>query len=140
MWLSSNDLTALPARVFEGLPDTLTRLALNFNDLQTIPANVFDALTGLTTLQLNDNDLSSLPPRIFEKLTVNVTNLTLGNNPGSARFKPIVKAGPQSGFKAVPGGSVTLGVEGAENGYDDPWGSNVSHAWTQAPRGHDRDV
>ena len=48
-------------------------------------------------------------------------------------MQTIAKAGPEGGFKAVPGGSVTLGVEGAENGYDDPWGSNVEHAWTQAP-------
>ena len=41
VWLNNNDLTALPARMFEGLPNTLTWLALNFNDLQTIPANVF---------------------------------------------------------------------------------------------------
>ena len=67
--LGSNDLTALPAGVFEGLEDTLTTLTLNFNDLQTIPAGVFDQLTGLRNLFLDNNDLSSLPPRVFEKLT-----------------------------------------------------------------------
>ena len=78
-----------------------------------------------------NNDLSSLPPRIFEKLTNPNLNLLLAGNPGSARFKPTAKAGPEGGFEVASGGSVTLGVEGAENGYNDPWGTNVTYAWTQ---------
>ena len=127
--LNGNGLTALPAGTFEGLDDTLTSLTLSGNDLQTIPAGVFDRLTGLKLLRLNGNDLSSLPPRIFEKLT-GLLELYLANNPGSARFKPTAKAGPEGGIDVPSGKSVTLGVAGAENGYDDPWGKNVTWAWT----------
>ena len=128
--LNANDLTALPAGVFEGLGDTLTLLFLRRNALQSIAPGVFDGLTGLVLLALNGNDLSSLPPRIFEKLT-GLTGLALGDNPGSARFAPIAKAGPAGGIEVVSGGSVTLGVEGAENGHDDPWGTNVTWAWSR---------
>ena len=127
--LDTNDLTALPADLFEGLGGTLTALRLDGNDLQTIPAGVFDRLTGLTRLQLHDNDLSSLPPRVFEELT-GLLELHLANNPGRARFVPIAKAGPAGGIDVPSGKSVTLGVAGAENGYDDPWGKNVTWAWT----------
>ena len=110
--------------------DTLTLLFLRRNALQSIAPGVFDGLTGLVLLALNGNDLSSLPPRIFEKLT-GLTGLALGDNPGSARFAPIAKAGPAGGIEVVSGGSVTLGVEGAENGHDDPWGSNVTWSWSR---------
>ena len=123
----------LPADVFEGLDASLTELWLSDNDLQTIPAGVFDGLTGLTTLRMVDNDLSSLPPRIFEKLT-HLTLLSVRDNPGSARFVPTAKAGPEGGIDDVPqGASVTLGAADAAAGYDDPWGSNVEHAWTHVP-------
>ena len=128
--LNANDLTALTAGVFEGLDDTLTLLWLGENDLQTIAPGVFDGLKGLTLLQLTDNDLSLLPPRIFEKLT-GLDDLFLGQLPGSARFAPIAKAGPAGGIEVVSGGNVTLGVEGAENGFDDPWGTNVTWAWSR---------
>ena len=128
--LNANDLTALTAGVFEGLDDTLTLLWLGENDLQTIAPGVFDGLKGLTLLQLTDNDLSLLPPRIFEKLT-GLDDLFLGQLPGSARFVPTAKAGPAGGIEVVSGGNVTLGVEGAENGHDDPWGTNVTWAWSR---------
>ena len=54
----------------------------------------------------------------------------LSVNPGSARFVPTAKAGPEGGFDVASGGSVTLGVDGAENGFDDPWGDNVEYEWT----------
>ena len=105
--LDNNDLTALPADVFEGLDDTLT------------------------VLRLHDNDLVSLPPRIFETLT-GLTTLSLRGNPGSARFVPVARAGPKGGIEVVQGAAgVTLGVENAAVGYDDPWGSNVTYSWSQ---------
>ena len=126
--LNSNDLTALPPDAFDGLDDTLRTLSLAINDLQTIPAGVFNSLTGLEVLVLNDNDLSSLPPRIFEKLTNLIfAQLLLSHNPGSARFVPTAKAGPEGGIDVASGGSVTLEVEGPEN--DDLWGTNVTYAW-----------
>ena len=127
--LNGNGLTALPAGTFEGLDDTLTSLSLSGNDLQTIAAGVFDPLIGLTSLALNSNDLSSLPPRVFEKL-INLTLLDLVDNPGSADFVPIAKAGPEGGIDVVSGGGATLGAADAENGYDDPWGTNVKRSWT----------
>ena len=128
--LDNNDLTALPAGVFEGLDDTLTALRLHDNDLQTIPAGVFDRLTGLTRLQLNGNNLLSLPPRIFEKLT-GLTTLSLHGNPGSARFAPVARAA-EAGIEVVQGGSVTLGVADAAAGHEDPWGANITYSWSQS--------
>ena len=129
--LDNNDLTALPSGVFEGLDDTLTALRLHDNDLQTIPAGVFDRLTGLTRLQLNGNNLLSLPPRTFEKLT-GLTTLSLHGNPGSARFAPVARSGPEGGIEVVQGGSVTLGVADAAAGHDDPWGVNITYSWSQS--------
>ena len=43
---------------------------------------------------------------------------------------PTAKAGPEGGFDVASGDSVTLGVDGAENGFDDPWGDNVEYEWT----------
>ena len=92
---------------------------------------MFDRLTKLGIFLLNDNDLPSLPPRFFEKLKA-LTLLKLDANPGSGRFKPIAKAGPEGGIEVASGGTVTLGVAGAENGFDDPWGANIkSWDWTQ---------
>ncbi len=129
--LGDNDLTALPAGVFEGLDDTLFTLLLQDNDLQTIAPGAFDGLTrAVLAIQLQKNDLSSLPPRIFEKLT-EMDGLALYDNPGSARFVPTAKAGPAGGIEVVSGGSVILGVEGAENGFEDPWGTNVTWSWSR---------
>ena len=127
--LNGNDLTALPAGVFDGLDDTLTIFRLEGNDTADDPGRRLSIrLTGLTVLRLNENDLSSLPPRIFEKLTnLAPAGLSLHTNPGSARFKPTAKAGPAGGIDVASGGSVTLEVEGPEN--DDLWGTNVTYAW-----------
>ena len=57
--------------------------------------------------------------------------MVLGSNPGSARFLPLAKAGPEGGLDAAAGTEVELGVAGAEKGQDDPWGSNVKYSWTQ---------
>ena len=129
--LSNHWLRDIPAGVFDPLT-ALTSLNLSANGtsaddgLTRLPAGLFDQLAGLTVLQLHTNDLSSLPPRIFEKLT-NLTALALGGNPGSARFVPTAKAGPEGGVDVASGGSVTLGVAGPESG--DLWGTNVSYAW-----------
>ena len=44
---------------------------------------------------------------------------------------PIAKAGPEGGIEVVSGGTVTLGDADAENGYDDPWGTNVTRSWSR---------
>ena len=119
--LNANDLTALPEGVFDGLGSTLTFLDLGDNDLRDIPSGVFDGLTGLRLLGLNGNDLVSLPPRIFEPLKA-LTQLVLRDNPGSARFVPTAKAGPEGGIEVASGGTVTLGSRARRNGFDDPWG------------------
>ena len=131
--LSNNRLRDIPAGVFNPLT-ALTSLNLSGNEtaaddgLTRLPAGLFDRLTGLTLLQLHSNDLSSLPPRIFEKLTnLEPTGLALQLNPGTARFVPTAKAGPEGGVDVVSGASVTLEVEGPED--HDLWGTNVSYAW-----------
>ena len=128
--LSENDLTALPVGVFDGLDGPLDQLYLDDNNLQTIPAGVFDGLTAVRRLLLSGNNLSSLPPRIFEKLE-RLNGLALHGNPGNARFVPTAKAGPEDGIAVASGGSVTLGLEEAESGYNDPWGTNVKYSWSR---------
>ena len=134
--LSTNRLRDIPAGVFDPLT-ALTVLRLNNNGtmaddgLTRLPAGLFDRLTGLTLLRLDSNDLASLPPRLFEKLTA-LTGLGLTLNPGSARFKPIARAGPAGGIEVASGGTVTLGVAGAAAGFDDPWGANVTYSWARA--------
>ena len=128
--LGGNEMTSLPAGVFAGLDDTLTRLDLSDNDLVSLSAGLFGPLTGLTALDLSDNDLAALPTRLFEKLT-GLTALTLSGNPGSARFRPVARAGPEGGIDVAQGATVTLGAAGAEDGFDDPWGTNVTWAWTR---------
>ena len=129
--LDNNRLRDISAGVFDPLT-ALTSLALSANGtsaddgLTHLPAGLFDRLTGLTGLTLHENDLSSLPPRIFEPLK-QLTLLSLGGNPGSARFVPTAMAGPAGGIDVPSGGSVTLEVEGPEN--DDLWGNNVTYAW-----------
>ncbi len=44
---------------------------------------------------------------------------------------PSATAGPAGGLDAISGGTVRLGVEGAEDGGEDPWGSNVTRAWSR---------
>ena len=128
--LGGNELASLPAGVFAGLDDTLTRLDLSDNDLVSLLAGLFGPLTGLTALDLSDNDLAALSARLFEKLT-GLTALTLSGNPGSARFRPVARAGPEGGIEVAQGATVTLGTAGAAAGFDDPWGSNVTWAWTR---------
>ena len=128
--LGGNELVSLPAGVFAGLDDTLTSLDLSDNDLVSLLAGLFEQLTGLTTLDLSDNDLAALPALLFEKLT-GLTALTLSGNPGSARFMPVARAGPEGGIEVAQGATVTLGAAGSAAGFDDPWGSNVAWAWTR---------
>ena len=152
--LGGNELASLPAGVFAGLDDTLTSLDLSDNDLVSLsaglfgpltglttldlsdnglaalPTGLFGPLTGLTTLDLSDNGLAALPARLFEQLT-GLTALTLSGNPGSARFRPVARAGPEGGIDVAQGATVTLGAAGAAAGFDDPWGSNVAWAWTR---------
>ena len=141
--LTGNRLRDIPAGVFDEMT-ALTSLELNSNGtaaddgLTALPAGLFDKLTRLGQLDLSNNDLASLPPRLFEKLTA-LTRLVLGSNPGSARFLPLAKAGPGDGLDAAAGTEVTLGVAGAENGLDDPWGDNVKYTWTQ-PGGEEVDL
>ena len=132
---SQTTLQRVPAGVFDPMT-SLTTLRLDRNGnatdtgLSTLPPKVFDRLTRLRTLNLSDNDLATLAPRIFERLTA-ATQISVGSNPGTASFKPIAMAGPTGGMDAVAGTTVTLSVEGSEHGREDPWGSNVTYAWTQ---------
>ena len=132
---SQSTLQRVPAGVFDPMT-SLTTLRLDSNGnatdtgLSTLPPGVFDQLTGLRTLNLSDNDIATLAPRIFERLTA-ATQLSMGSNPGTASFKPIAMAGPTGGIDAGAGTTVTLGVEDAQDGFEDPWGTNVTYAWRQ---------
>ena len=67
--VDNNDLTALPANVFDGL--TLTTLVLAFNDIATLPAGTF-AGARIEHLDLRENELTRLPETLFQG-TINST-------------------------------------------------------------------
>ncbi|XP_053720730.1 leucine-rich repeat-containing protein 15-like isoform X1 [Synchiropus splendidus] len=66
--LSANDLSDLPAQVFQPL-EVLQRLSLNSNRLETLPPGVFDGLLALHFLDLSYNKLGVLEPGVFSKMT-----------------------------------------------------------------------
>ena len=136
--LTSNRLRSIPSGIFDPMT-SVTRIGIRFNGarhvgseygLADLPAGLFDRVTGLTTLELDNNDFTTLPVRIFEPLT-NLRSVDLSDNPWVEGFLPIAKAGPEDGIDTVSGGTATLGVEGAADGFDDPWGSNVGWVWKQ---------
>ena len=122
LFLDNNDLTELPAGVFDRLP-ALETLFLYANELTTLPAGVFDELIKLTSLDLSANELTTLPDDVFEPLTL-LTELWLRDNPG-APFAPDAVALPDEGTVSVAGGAVTLDGSGSGG----PWGTNVTYFW-----------
>ena len=76
--LVNNQLTTLPAGVFDGL-SSLQGLWLNHNGLTTLPEGLFDGLSGLEVLNLDNNQLTTLPEGLFVDLT-NLWELSLSNN------------------------------------------------------------
>ena len=152
-------MTGLKAGDFAGLTGITQVSILTNNRLRDIPAGVFDPLTALTTLRPErqrhcggrrpdapasgavrpaDRADGARPaqqrPLVAAAADLREADesheLSLNGNPGSARFVPIAKAGPEGGLDVASGDSVTLGVDGAENGFDDPWGDNVEYEWT----------
>ena len=110
------------------------------NDLQTIAPGAFDGLAGpVLTIDLKRNDLSSLPPRIFEKLK-GLGGLSLQASTPAARVscRPR-RPGRRAGSTLLRAARVTLGVEGAENGFEDPWG-NQRHILLVPDGGRRRDA
>ena len=122
--LYNNSLTELPLGVFAGLPD-LQALSLEGNDLTALPEDVFAGLPALRLLNLSNNSLTALPGGVFSGLTA-LNYLLPEGNPGSEGFRPIANAGADQ--TAGAGQVVTLTATASE---DDPWGDNVSYAWTR---------
>ena len=125
--LSGNALTALPARVFEGLGE-LTTLDLSGNALSALPATVFDLLPKLTALHLNSNALAEggLPNGVFEELE-KLTTLDLRQNPGSASFVPNAKASVRPEVVRAHGVATLDGMR-SDGG---PWGENIEYEWVE---------
>ena len=105
----------------------MTILFLNDNELSALPAGVFDGLDAVTLLHLSFNSLGagSLEDGVFEPLT-GLSQLALSGNPGSASFVPRADAGEDLVLRA--GESATLGGPGTGR---DPWGTNVAYAWVE---------
>ena len=120
--LFADGIAALQADDFAGLTG-LTDLSLAYNSLQALPPGVFDGLTRLETLWLNNNLLQQLPAGVFAGLTT-LSDLRLQGNAGYP-FGPTASAGVS---RTVDAGS-TVALAGS--GGDDPWGREVTFAWTQ---------
>ena len=120
--LFADGIAALQADDFAGLTG-LTDLSLAYNSLRALPPGVFDGLTSLETLWLNNNLLEQLPAGVFAGLTA-LSDLKLQDNPGYP-FGPRADAGS---WRTVNAGS-TVALAGS--GGDDPWGREVTFAWTQ---------
>ena len=120
--LFADGIAALQADDFAGLTG-LTDLSLAYNSLQALPPGVFDGLTRLETLWLNNNLLQQLPAGVFAGLTA-LSDLRLQGNAGYP-FGPTASAGVS---RTVDAGS-TVALAGS--GGDDPWGREVTYAWTQ---------
>ena len=128
--LAGEGLAVLAPGDFAGLGG-IAALDLSGNALAGLLPGTFAGLDAtLTGLDLSDNALSFLPARVFEHLT-GLTALDLAGNPGSDGFAPDAAAGPAGGLDAVSGATVRLGLDGAEAGGEDPWGTNVARAWTR---------
>ena len=148
LFLNDNNLAELPSDVFTGLL-LLQSLNLRDNDLAELPASIFDGLAALRTLQLNNNNLAALPAGVFDepyrlqflylesnRLTAlpagifsgtrKLVGLHLHGNPGSEDFLPIASAGADQAVEAGQIATLTATVSDT-----DPWGDNVSYAWTQ---------
>ena len=67
LYLDNNQLTALPATVFNGLTKVGNIWVLN-NQLSTLPATTFNGCTSLGQLCLAGNQLRMLPATIFDNL------------------------------------------------------------------------
>ena len=78
LYLYNNNLTALPEGIFDDL-GRLENLNLGYNSIATLRADAFDGLSELRELHLEHNDLASLPDGLFDGLT-NLTTLNLVAN------------------------------------------------------------
>ncbi len=78
LYLHNNQLTELPATLFNGL-NNLRVLHLDNNQLTQLPATLFNGLNNLQELYLMSNQLSKLPATLFNGLN-NLQLLYLDNN------------------------------------------------------------
>eukprot|EP00904_Undaria_pinnatifida_P010971 jgi/Undpi1/7003/HiC_scaffold_21.g09477.m1 len=82
--LAGNKLSTLDEDLFQPMASSLGSLSLNNNELASLPSNVFDNLGALATLDLHSNFLTTLPGDLFDDLGSNgaLTTLDLSDNPG----------------------------------------------------------
>ena len=86
--LNDNQLTALPDGVFDGLT-SLQTLSLYGNQLTALAEDVFEDLASLQELDLRGNQLTALPDGVFDSLT-GLQELDLrGNQLGLTRNDPL---------------------------------------------------
>ncbi|XP_078617930.1 uncharacterized protein LOC144885733 [Branchiostoma floridae x Branchiostoma japonicum] len=84
--LNENDIRALEASLFSGLPN-LVSLSLQSNTITTIRPRTFKGLGKLEELDLSYNRIATITRRMFEGLE-NVTNLNLNLNQGLGEIEP----------------------------------------------------
>ena len=69
LWMDGNQLTHLPAGLFDATLTALTTIRLDGNDLQTSAPSVFNELPALTIVVFDSNELDTLPADMFKGLT-----------------------------------------------------------------------
>ena len=130
LYLNSNaEMRTLPAGIFDSL-SALEYLHLHNNRLNQLPAGLFDELVSLKTLDLSGNRLrqtgtNALPDGIFELLTA-LTTLDMSGQGQGRRFNPVADAVALDGKVSSAGGG-TVRLDGSGSG--GPWGTNVTYEW-----------
>ena len=97
--LSSNDLTALPAGLFDEL-FSLRTLHLHDNAIFSLPVDIFDRLFVLETLTLHGNAVTGLPEGMFDDLSRFEGVHVEANTQGVARLAAFLE---QSAVTSVEG-------------------------------------
>ncbi|XP_022902099.1 chaoptin-like [Onthophagus taurus] len=80
LYLSSNLLTEIPVKVFDGFCDNLRALSFSGNQLSKIPSDALQNCTKISHFNAAYNKIYDLTEYDFETWGQNIKNLILGNN------------------------------------------------------------
>ena len=140
VWLSNNDLTALPAGMFEGLPNTLTWLALNLQRSADDPGQRFRRTDRPDNAPAGrQRPLVAAAAHLREADRCHEPDVER-NNPGSARSQTDREGWPGERVQGGPGRERHSRGRGRGERLRRPLGEQRRACLDAGPRGYDRDV